>query len=98
MGEGEAAVRALLAGCDVLLYPEDPAAVIDALRVALASGRVSPSRFLESVDRIDRAVRDARVVEPPPGEPALVLGRGDEIGGGREREHREAELVGGAPW
>lgn len=56
IGEGEAAIRALLAGCDVLLYPEDPAAVLAALEGAMATGRVSPGRVAASIARIERVL------------------------------------------
>lgn len=39
-GEGGAAVRALTAGCDLLLYPQDLDGVIARLQEALASGRL----------------------------------------------------------
>jgi beta-N-acetylhexosaminidase len=49
-GAAEAAVRALEAGADVLLQPQDPAQVVDAVAAAVASGRVSQ-------ERVDRSVR-----------------------------------------
>jgi len=49
--EGEAAVRALTAGCDVLLAPSDVRAVIDALERALAEHRLDPQRVHQSVRR-----------------------------------------------
>lgn len=63
IGEGEAAVRAVLAGCDVLLYPEDPAGVIEALRAAIATGRVSRERLGISIARIERVVRETATME-----------------------------------
>ncbi|MDQ8154654.1 MAG: glycoside hydrolase family 3 N-terminal domain-containing protein [Gemmatimonadota bacterium] len=38
--QGEAAVRALMAGCDLLLAPTDPPAVVRALQEAAAAGRL----------------------------------------------------------
>jgi beta-glucosidase-like glycosyl hydrolase len=49
-GPGESAVRAFLAGSDLLLMPEDPRAAIDAMVAAVDSGRIS-------IQRLDRSVR-----------------------------------------
>lgn len=49
-GAGDAAVRALEAGADILLQPVDPMEVIDAVEAAVESGRLSQ-------ERIDRSVR-----------------------------------------
>ena len=49
---GEAAVRAVEAGADVLLMPPVPDAAIAALEDAVASGRISAARIDESVRRI----------------------------------------------
>ena len=49
---GEAAVRAIEAGADVLLMPPDPDAVIRALTAAVNSGRISRKRIDQSVQRI----------------------------------------------
>jgi beta-glucosidase-like glycosyl hydrolase/CubicO group peptidase (beta-lactamase class C family) len=49
---GEAAVRAVEAGADVLLMPPVPDAAIEALEDAVARGRVSVGRIDESVRRI----------------------------------------------
>ena len=70
----EAAVEAILAGCDVLLMPPDPIATATAIRTAVADGRLSEQRLYQSVERILAA--KARVQGPPPpppaGHPALV--------------------------
>jgi len=52
---GEAAVRAILAGTDVLLLPPVPDAAIAALREAVASGRIPISRIDDAVTRVLRA-------------------------------------------
>ncbi|MGE3276972.1 MAG: glycoside hydrolase family 3 protein [Vicinamibacterales bacterium] len=49
---GEAAVRAVLAGVDVLIDFEDPRAAFDGLREAVASGRLPRARLEASVRRI----------------------------------------------
>ncbi len=50
-GEGDAAVRAVAAGCDVLLAVRDPAGTAAALERALASGALDPARAQQSVRR-----------------------------------------------
>jgi beta-N-acetylhexosaminidase len=52
---GEAALRALEAGADVLLMPPDPEEAVDAIAAAVRSGRVPMRRLDESVARLLRA-------------------------------------------
>ncbi len=52
---GDAAVRALEAGADVLLMPTDPEAAINAVVAAVRSGRIKPKRLDESVMKILQA-------------------------------------------
>ncbi|MGZ7042315.1 MAG: glycoside hydrolase family 3 protein [Thermoanaerobaculia bacterium] len=54
---GEAAVRAIEAGQDQILMPEDVDAAIDAVIAAVKSGRISAQRVDESVRRILEAKR-----------------------------------------
>ena len=54
---GEAAVRAVEAGADVLLMPTDPEACIRAIESAVANGRISRRRIDESAARILAAKR-----------------------------------------
>ena len=49
---GDAAVRALEAGADVLLMPTDPEAVVKAVAAAVQSGRLTRRRIQESVIKI----------------------------------------------
>jgi beta-N-acetylhexosaminidase len=49
---GDAAVRALEAGADVLLMPTDPEAVVKAVTAAVQSGRITRQRIQESVIKI----------------------------------------------
>jgi beta-N-acetylhexosaminidase len=49
---GEAAVRALIAGADVLLMPANPDAVVNAVAKAIAEGRISEKRIDRSVAKI----------------------------------------------
>jgi beta-N-acetylhexosaminidase len=51
-GTGDAAVRALEAGADVLLMPTDPDAVVRAVAAAVANGRLTRKRIQESVIKI----------------------------------------------
>ena len=52
---GEVAVRAILAGADVLLVPPIPDAALAALKDAVASGRIPMTRIEEAVTRVLRA-------------------------------------------
>ena len=51
-GAGDAAVRALEAGADILLQPQDPFVMIDALVAAVEDGRVSPARLERSARKV----------------------------------------------
>jgi beta-glucosidase-like glycosyl hydrolase len=63
--ESDAAVQAVQAGADLLLYPNDPRRVRDALEAALASGNLSRERLEESLKRYDRALIAATAPTPP---------------------------------
>jgi beta-glucosidase-like glycosyl hydrolase len=78
--EASAAVIALRAGCDALLYPEDTAAVTAEVEKALRDGRLTPARVQQALTRIDLAAR--RVA-------GRVAGRVDG-GWGREEDRRWA--------
>ena len=52
---GVATVKALQAGCDIILFPGDLAKGIEAIREALKSGELTETRIDESVRRILRA-------------------------------------------
>ncbi|MDH3497569.1 MAG: glycoside hydrolase family 3 protein [Gemmatimonadota bacterium] len=51
-GPGESAVRAFLAGADLLIMPADIGAAVAAMQAALESGRISPARLDASVRRV----------------------------------------------
>ena len=51
-GPGEAAVKAFLAGSDLLLMPADPYAAVDAMVEAIRTKRVSRARLTSSVRRM----------------------------------------------
>jgi hypothetical protein len=63
--ESDAAVQAVQAGADLLLYPNDPRRVRDALEAALASGNLGQSRLEQSLVRYDRALVAATAPTPP---------------------------------
>lgn len=66
--EAAAAVRAIAAGCDVLLYPEDTEGVIRAVEAALADGRLPRGRVADALRRTAAAAE--RVSGPAGGEVA----------------------------
>jgi beta-N-acetylhexosaminidase len=49
---GDAAVRAIEAGADVLLMPADPVAAINAVVAAVKDGRIAKKRLDESLERV----------------------------------------------
>jgi beta-glucosidase len=51
-----APVRALGAGCDLLLYPDDPVAAAAAIAEGVAQGTLAEQRLTESLERLDRAL------------------------------------------
>ncbi len=51
-GAGEATVRAFVAGSDVLLMPASPDSALDAMTVAVESGRITHDRLDASVRRV----------------------------------------------
>ncbi len=63
--ESDAAVEAVQAGVDLLLYPNDSRRVRDALEQALASGALPPTRLAEALRRYDRALALATSATPP---------------------------------
>ena len=62
---GEAAVRAIEAGADVLLMPPDVRAASDAVVAAVSSGRISEARIDASVRRILEAKESFELHESP---------------------------------
>jgi beta-glucosidase len=66
-GEAAAAVRAVAAGCDAILYPRDFAQVIRALDAAAAGGQLATARAAEALARVETAAARwaARPAAPP---------------------------------
>ena len=60
---GEAAVRAVLAGADVILMPRDVKQSIDAIVEAIREGRLTEARLDESVGRLLRLKEDLGLAE-----------------------------------
>jgi beta-glucosidase-like glycosyl hydrolase len=60
---GEAAVRAVLAGADVILMPRDVKQAIDAIVSAVDEGRLTEARIDESVGRLLRLKEDLGLAE-----------------------------------
>jgi beta-glucosidase len=63
--ESDAAVEAIQAGADLLLYPNDARRVREALEAALSSGALPQERVAESLRRYDRALAAAAAPTPP---------------------------------
>ena len=63
--ESDAAVEAVQAGADLLLYPNDSRRVRDALEAALSSGALARERIQESLRRYYRALAAATAPTPP---------------------------------
>ena len=60
---GEAAVRAVLAGADVLVMPRDVKQAVDAIVSAIDEGRLTEARIDESVGRLLRLKEDLGLTE-----------------------------------
>ncbi|HEV8122609.1 MAG TPA: glycoside hydrolase family 3 N-terminal domain-containing protein [Gemmatimonadales bacterium] len=64
-GEAQAAVAIVNAGCDMLLYPQQPIAVAEALLASAASGELPEPRLREALARYDRALAQATGTPSP---------------------------------
>jgi beta-N-acetylhexosaminidase len=74
-GQGDAAVRAILAGADILLQPTEIPQVLDAIERAVADGRISRERIDTSVRRILAAKTRVRLQHGSQVDPAAVASR-----------------------
>ncbi|WP_433050063.1 glycoside hydrolase family 3 protein [Dactylosporangium sp. CS-033363] len=71
-GPGEGAVRAILAGNDILLMPTNLSAAYKSLLEAVKSGRITKQRLIESATRI--LALKARLATVPKPDPGVVDG------------------------
>lgn len=90
---GEAAVRAIEAGNDQILYSADTDAAIAAVRYAVRSGRIKESRLDESNQRIDRLAKDNR--RPPASfeEIARIVDHPDHVAVAAEIARKAVRIV-----
>jgi len=92
----EAAVRAFVAGSDLLLQPADPKTAIDAMAAAVARGEISPERLDRSVRRVLQLKWQLGLfterIAPLDGVP-LVVGRADFREEARDMATRSLVLV-----
>jgi beta-glucosidase len=63
--ESDAALEAIRAGVDILLYPNDPRRVCDALDQAVGAGTLPRDRLAQSLERYERALAQAAAPTPP---------------------------------
>jgi beta-N-acetylhexosaminidase len=73
-GQGDAAVRAIRAGADILLQPEDIPGVLDAVEAAVRDGRITPARLDESVRRVLAAKSRVRLQHGRTADPGAMAG------------------------
>jgi beta-N-acetylhexosaminidase len=94
---GEAAVRAILAGCDQVVKSPDTDAAIAGVRRAVAAGRISEARLDQSVARILEAKRRFPAAAPDPEAPFRVVDRPEHRALAEEIAARAVTLVREAP-
>ncbi len=70
-GEGDPMVASLRAGCDLLLYPPNPAATVDAMRLASAIDPAVANHCAQSLDRYEHALAIATAPVNPAWQPDL---------------------------
>ena len=93
---GEAAVRAVLAGADVILMPRDVKQSMDAIVRAIAEGRLTEARLDESVGRLLRLKEDLGLSEErtvPIEMIPRVVGLPDHMEMAREVAERSITLI-----
>lgn len=91
LDEGAAAVVAMNAGCDVLLYPQDLDGVISALEDAVDRGTLSAARVTQAIGRIAEAAD--RVAGPPAGQ----WGREEDLRWALQTAVRTLQVLRGDP-
>ena len=90
--ESDAAVQAIQAGVDLLLYPKDPRRIGEALAGAVESGALPRDRLEEALQRYARALAVATRPTPP-----VRRGPFDSVAGLADALLREGLIRGGAP-
>jgi beta-glucosidase len=78
-GINESPVLAVEAGADILLMPSDPEGAINAVCEAVKSGRISPQRIRDSVERIWQAKRRVEGIKIDPSKIALKLAKPESL-------------------
>ncbi len=86
---GEAAVRAVEAGADMLLKPSDPDAVLKGVREAVQSGRLTEKRIEESARRLLAAKYDLGLVK----QRTTALEQIDQLVSGNEAQTLAQEIA-----
>jgi len=71
-GQGDAAVRAIQSGADILLQPEDIPGVLDAVEAAVRAGRLTEARIDESARRVLEAKSRLRLQAQRMADPAAM--------------------------
>lgn len=92
----EAAVRAFVAGADLLLQPADPRAAINAMAAAVARGEITPERLNRSVRRVLELKRQLGLFQRrtvPLDSIASVVGRAEFQNKARDMAARSIVMV-----
>ncbi len=95
-GRGEAAVRAIEAGADVLLMPPDVSGAIDAITTAVAAGRITRERIDRSVLHILRLKEEFGLDRDPFVDPegvSEVVGVPEHLAAARQVAERSLTLL-----
>src|SRR5256885_12580665 len=92
-GAGEAAVRAFLAGADLLVIPADPDSAAGALIAAVASGRIATARLDASVRRVLQIKQRLGLFERGPAPLASIM----PVVGGKRFQGAAHDMAGGGP-
>lgn len=81
--EGESAVRALMAGCDIMLHPSEPLKAFDAVIDAVKNGRLSEDRIDEAFTKVMDIKKQLSVSSGPWSEIGIQQSKdiADEIAG-----------------
>src|SRR3989441_2610388 len=87
-GAGEAAVRAFLAGSELLLIPADPGSAVNAMAAAVESGRIARARLDPAGCRLVGIQQPPGPVAPPPLAPDSM-----RVAVGGERWHGAANTL-----